>query len=85
MSDLLMGLSLLALGLYFYFKSEATSDATVYVSEQTIKDLSFIPLVALLTFIAAFSIGFGPLPWVMNSELFPKEAKVYLKLNPAYK
>ena len=28
-----------------------------------------------MIFTASFSIGFGPLPWVLNSELFPREAK----------
>jgi hypothetical protein len=27
-------------------------------------------------YVAAFAIGFGPIPWVMNVELFPKEARV---------
>ena len=39
------------------------------------KSLSFLPVTATITFIAGFSVGFGPLPWVLNSELFPKEAK----------
>ena len=28
-----------------------------------------------MVFIASFSIGFGPLPWLLNPELFPREAK----------
>ena len=85
-----MGLSLIALGVYFYLKFEVDSqsndvianvtttvvDVETYISEDLVKDLAILPLVALLTFIGAFSIGFGPLPWVMNSELFSKEAKV---------
>ena len=74
-----MGLSLIALGVYFYIKFEVESSSNnvnPYLSEDLVKDLAFVPLVALLAFIAAFSIGFGPLPWVMNSELFSKEAKV---------
>jgi hypothetical protein len=27
-------------------------------------------------YVAAFAIGFGPIPWVMNVELFPREARV---------
>ena len=26
-------------------------------------------------YIAVFSLGFGPIPWAMNAELFPIEAK----------
>ena len=44
-------------------------------SEDTVDKLAFLPITATLVFTASFSIGFGPLPWVMNSELFPREAK----------
>ena len=43
--------------------------------EARVESLSFLPITATITFTAGFSIGFGPLPWVLNSELFPKEAK----------
>ena len=29
----------------------------------------------MIVYILGFSIGFGPLPWSMNAELFPKEAQ----------
>ena len=44
-------------------------------SEETVDKLAFLPITATIVFTASFSIGFGPLPWVMNSELFPREAK----------
>lgn len=28
-----------------------------------------------MVYVAAFSIGFGPLPWAVNAEMFPQEAK----------
>ena len=31
--------------------------------------------VSLTVYMAAMSLGFGPLPWVVNAELFPNEAK----------
>ena len=71
-----MGVSLLALGVYFYLKYEVESDPDSDISQDTVKSIAFVPLVAVLAFIAAFSIGLGPLAWVMNSELFSKEAKV---------
>ena len=37
---------------------------------------SFFLQISLIVYIAAFSLGFGPLPWAMNAELFPVEAKV---------
>jgi hypothetical protein len=33
-------------------------------------------------YVAAFAIGFGPIPWVMNVELFPKEARVSIHPHP---
>ena len=40
-----------------------------------VEKIAFLPITATMVFVASFSIGFGPLPWVMNSELFPREAK----------
>ena len=34
--------------------------------------------VSLLIFVTAFSIGFGPIPWVLNVEMMPPEARVSL-------
>merc|ERR1712154_364707 len=66
-SDVLMGVSMIALGIYFVLKETE--------SENTIDKLAFLPITATMLFIASFSIGFGPLPWLLNSELFPREAK----------
>ena len=41
-------------------------NASVYVN------LGWLPLVCLMVFIVAFSLGFGPLAWAMNVELFPR-------------
>ena len=37
--------------------------------------IGFLPLVSLMVFIAAFSLGFGPIPWILNVELIPPEAR----------
>lgn len=37
--------------------------------------VSFVPIITLATFIVAFNIGYGPLPWVMLAELFPANVK----------
>ena len=34
-----------------------------------------MPVVSLITFVIAFSIGFGPLAWTLNAEIFSPEAK----------
>ena len=62
-----MGLSMIALGYYFYLKEN---------SGETIEGfLLYLPIIAALSFIASFDIGLAPLAWVLNSELFPKEVK----------
>ena len=30
---------------------------------------------SIVTFAVAYSLGMGPLPWVVNSEIFAREAK----------
>lgn len=37
--------------------------------------LSFLPIITLSTFILFFNLGFGPIPWVMLSELFSANVK----------
>jgi len=47
-----------------------------YVTQETVDNLGWLPLVSLIIFMASFNLGFGPLPWVMNVELFSSEARV---------
>lgn len=56
---LLLSISVMAickilLGVYFYMND---NDAT------SVKDLGWLPVVALCVYIIAFSLGFGPIPW----------------------
>ncbi len=37
--------------------------------------LSSLPLVSLCVYIFTFSLGFGPIPWLLMSELFSPEVK----------
>lgn len=55
--------------------SATTVGAAGFITQETMDNLSFLPVVSLLMYVAAFAIGFGPIPWVMNVELFPKEAR----------
>ena len=66
-SALVMILSLYGLGLYFWFLKDRGEDFAAQIS--------FLPLGSVCLFIFAFSIGFGPIPWLMMSELFSPEAK----------
>lgn len=55
----------LLLGVFFYLKDDG----------QDVKDIGWLPLLSLCLFMVAFSIGFGPIPWMMVSELFPPSTK----------
>ncbi|XP_076245976.1 facilitated trehalose transporter Tret1 [Calliopsis andreniformis] len=61
----LMSVSLLALGYYFKQKN----------SESDVSSLGWLPLTSLIVFMIAFSIGLGPIPWMLMGELFSAETK----------
>ena len=65
-SALIMIISLYGLGLYFWIQKTHPDLA---------KTISFLPLSSLCLYIFAFSIGFGPIPWLMMSEIFAPEVK----------
>lgn len=69
LSDFFMMVAGLLLAIYF-----TLSDRDVLDDDQ-IKSIGFLPVVSLVVFIALFSLGFGPIPWVASSELFPSEIK----------
>ena len=48
----------------------------VLVSKTTVDSVGFLPLLSLMVFVAAFSFGAGPIPWILNVELIPPEARV---------
>ena len=65
-SAAVMAVSLACLGAYFWILGH---------DKETAGKVSFLPLVSLAVFIFFFSIGYGPVPWIMMSELFMPEAK----------
>merc|ERR1712126_573083 len=66
MSELLISLAFCMLGSFFFIQE---------YYEHITYDLAWLPLASIVTFAVAYSMGMGPLPWVMNAELFSKEAK----------
>jgi len=56
-------LSCASMGLYYYLK------------ENDIADISGLSLGSLIAYIIFFSIGSGPIPWLMMSELIPQSVK----------
>ncbi|EFN83325.1 Solute carrier family 2, facilitated glucose transporter member 8 [Harpegnathos saltator] len=60
-----MSASLVALGLYFKIKDDGGDVST----------LGWLPLTSLTLFMIVFSVGLGPIPWMLMGELFTAESK----------
>lgn len=61
-SGFMMGICGIALGVFFNIKKDGTNP-------ELVADLSWLPLVSLCIFIVAFSLGFGPIPWMLSGDL----------------
>lgn len=55
---------LVALGVYFFLLDS---------EYENIDNLTWLPLTSLCIFLVAFSIGYGPIPWLMLSEIYSKD------------
>lgn len=62
-SSATMTVMLGALGAYFYLLE----------NEFDVSNLTWLPLTSLSIFLVAFSFGYGPVPWLMLSEVYSKE------------
>lgn len=60
-----MLISLVALGTYFNIKASGSD----------VSNLGWLPLTSLTLFMIAFSVGLGPIPWMLMGEVFPAETK----------
>lgn len=65
-SSLGSALTLFAIGLYFQL--ESTNSNISY-------RMSWLPVVCIVLFIVAYSVGIGPIPMAVMSEMFPNEAR----------
>ncbi|XP_050435946.1 facilitated trehalose transporter Tret1-like isoform X4 [Adelges cooleyi] len=61
-----MGISFMALSYYYFVKTHNFKIAD---------SLSWLPLAAIIVYIAMFSVGCGPLPFVIIGEIFSSELK----------
>ena len=68
LSSIVMVVSICMLGTFFFIKHNLND---IELADK----LSILPIVALSVYIAAFSIGLGPIPWLMMSELFSPSAR----------
>lgn len=64
-SDAVMSICTLVLGIYFYLQ---------HIGDDT-SNLGWLPLTSVCLFIVAFSLGFGPIPWMIVGELFAPNIK----------
>jgi len=81
-----MGISLVALGIFFLLKYNQEEDhkkglvipdlpsTTEEWVAGVVDDIGWLPLVSLMAFITAFSLGFGPIPWMLIGEILPSRA-----------
>lgn len=53
------------LGVYYYFK-DTQADVSAY---------GWLPLACLVIYVLGFSIGFGPIPWLMLGEILPSKVR----------
>ncbi|XP_011314370.1 facilitated trehalose transporter Tret1 isoform X2 [Fopius arisanus] len=65
-SVLAMCISALVIGVYFNLKRNDNPVA---------EDIGWLPLLGVCIFIIMFSLGFGPIPWMMIGEIFAPQVK----------
>ena len=91
-SEVFISLSMLGVAVFFLLSEQCegedchsggngTSTTTTIspefrISQSTIDEVSFLPLVSLMLFLAVFFLGLGPIPFILNVELIPPEARV---------
>lgn len=68
-SSSIMAFSSFCLALYFTLKTRTN------ISKHTLEMLGFLPTLSLCIFIVVFSIGFGPIPWMISAEIFVPQIK----------
>ena len=66
----LLSLSTAALGIFFFLEHHYPKNNTIQS-----EDFQFIAVACLAVFIIGFSLGWGPIPWLMMGELAPLQIR----------
>lgn len=64
-----MTVTLTTLGLFFYIQEKNPDLA---------KTIGWLPVTSLAIYIVAFALGFGPIPWLLVSELYSKDVNAIM-------
>lgn len=64
LSGIFMTLSVTVLGVYYYL-----------ADVRKFENLSWLSLISVLVFVVSFSFGWGPIPWLVTSEIVPAKAR----------
>lgn len=64
-SSFIMGSCLIVLGVYFKLQNDKVD----------VSGIGWLPLASVVLFIVSFSLGFGPIPWMMMGELCAPDIK----------
>lgn len=69
LSSLIITISLIIVGIIFMIKDRDLISSEYYIY------IDYLPLIALTVYSIAFSLGLGPIPWIILGEIFPQEIK----------
>ncbi|KAJ0178513.1 hypothetical protein K1T71_006336 [Dendrolimus kikuchii] len=72
LSALVMCICSTALGVFFFLQDTHGENSSI------VQAITWLPLVSLSLFIVAFSLGFGPIPWMMAGELCLIDIKAFV-------
>ncbi|XP_019625170.1 PREDICTED: solute carrier family 2, facilitated glucose transporter member 8-like [Branchiostoma belcheri] len=76
-----MAITSVTFGLYFQLEQNNGHNSTLTLATTPTPtpapgpDLSWLSLTSMIVYIIAFSLGWGPIPWLMMSEIFPSRAR----------
>ncbi|XP_036953382.1 solute carrier family 2, facilitated glucose transporter member 8 [Acanthopagrus latus] len=84
-SGIAMAISTTAFGVYFYLMSKLHTptvslsvlmlDIQSKAAEEPHANLAWLALASMAVFITGFALGWGPIPWLVMSEIFPHKVR----------